>query len=182
MKKAIIFLTDGFEEMEALVPADILHRAGVDISLLSITGNLEVTGSHGFKVIASALFDSNTDVSCVDMLILPGGPGVSNYGQCKDLANALLAHNEKNQHIAAICAAPLFLGELGLLNDKTATCFPALADKLIAHKTVSDAVVTDGNITTGKAAGASAEFGLELARVLVGSEEANRVKAAMYIE
>jgi len=178
MKKAIILLTDGFEEMEALVPADILHRAGIKIIFLSLTGNLEVTGSHDIKVIADNVFTGNTEA---DMLILPGGPGASKYIQNQILIDELLYHNLQNKHIAAICAAPVTLGKLGLLKDKAATCYPALESELIAATIKHEPVVSDGNITTGRAAGASAEFGLKLAEILVGAEEAEKVKEAMYI-
>ena len=181
MKKAIVFLTDGFEEMEAIVPVDILHRAGVKVTLLSITGNLEVTGSHDIRVVADGLFDENTNITDTDMLILPGGPGATTYLQNQTLIKALRKHNSQNKHIAAICAAPLTLGELGLLKTKAATCFPALTDKLIAATYKDDAVVTDGNITTGRAAGASSDFGFRLAEILVGVEEAERVKEAMFL-
>lgn len=181
MPKVIIFLTDGFEEMEALVPADILHRAGVKVSLLSITGKLEVTGSHDIKVVADGLFDKNTDISDADMLILPGGPGASSYIENRALTDALQAQHVKDKYIAAICAAPVTLGKLGLLKDKAATCYPAMEGDLIAAVKKQDAVVTDGNITTGRAAGASAEFGLKLAELLVGSEVATKVKNAMYL-
>ena len=89
--------------------------------------------------------------------------------------------NLQNKHIAAICAAPVTLGKLGLLKDKAATCYPAMEDKLIAKTIKQDPVVSDGNITTGRAAGASAEFGLKLAEILVGAKEAKKVKEAMLI-
>jgi len=178
MKKAIIFLTDGFEEMEAFVPADILHRAGVNVILLSITGSLEVTGSHDIKVIADNVFTGNSDA---DMLILPGGPGAHKYIGNQAIIDELLYQNLQNKHIAAICAAPVTLGKLGLLKDKAATCYPAMEGELIAATIKHDPVVTDGNITTGRAAGASAEFGLKLAEILVGPEKAESVKAAMLL-
>ena len=180
MKKAIIILTDGFEEMEALVPADILRRAGVDVSLASIGGSDEVIGSHGIKVIAdTALTASAADAA--DMLILPGGPGASAYIQDKTLTDALIRRNAGGGLISAICAAPLTLGKLGLLKSKAATCYPGLKDDLEASVYKPDAVVTDGNITTARAAGASAEFGMALAEILAGPEEAGRVRAAMYL-
>ena len=179
MKKAIIFLTDGFEEMETIVPADILRRAGVEVNLVSLTGNSEVTGSRGVKVVADSLFAGNA--AYADMLILPGGLGAAKYIENKALTDALLEHNSHGSHIAAICAAPVTLGKLGLLKDKAATCYPAMTDRLIAAEIKSESVVTDGNITTACAAGASAEFGLVLAEILVGSEEARRVKDAMFL-
>ena len=179
MKKAVIFLTDGFEEMEAIVPADILHRAGVGITFTSITGKLEVKGSHDITIIADNLLSENVKG---DMFILPGGPGASEYVNNPVLIDLLRKQNNDNKYIAAICAAPLTLGSIGLLNNKAATCFPHLTDKLVAGERRSDAVVTDGNITTGRAAGVSAEFGLRLAEILAGADEANRIKSAMFID
>ena len=179
MKKAIIFLTDGFEEMEAIVPADILRRADVEVNLASITGSFEVVGSHGIKVTADSLFIGN--IHDADMLILPGGPGAAKYIGNQTLTDALSGHNTRGGHIAAICAAPVTLGKLGLLKDKAATCYPAMTGQLISAAHKFEAVVTDGNITTAQAAGASAEFGLALAEILVGVEEARKIKSAMFL-
>ena len=178
MKSAIIILTDGFEEMEALVPADILRRAGVEVTLSSITGKLEVNGKNNIKIIADDLFLGNCDA---DMLILPGGPGASKYIESQVLVDTLLDYNRQYKNIAAICAAPVTLGKLGLLKDKAATCYPAMESELAAATVKQETVVTDGNITTGRAAGASAEFGLKLVEILVGADEAERVRAAMYL-
>jgi len=178
MRSAIIFLTDGFEEMEALVTADILRRAGVNTELVSITGNLEVRGSHDIRIIADSLF--NADVKA-DMLILPGGPGAAAFIGNRALADLLIRHNSNGEYLAAICAAPVTLGKLGLLRDKTATCYPGVADDLCAAMYCTDMVVTDGNITTARGPGASAAFGLALAEILVGTEEMLRIKAAMIL-
>ena len=178
MKKAILFLTDGFEEMEAIVPADILRRAGVEVCLVSITGDMIVTGSHDIKVTTDNLLTGNVDA---DMLILPGGPGAVKYIENQMLIDALLEHNNQGGYIAAICAAPVTLGKLDLLKDKTATCYPAMKEQLIVSVYKSDAVITDGNIITARAAGASAEFGLKLVEILIGAEEAQKVKAAMFL-
>ena len=178
MKKAVIFLTDGFEEMEMIVPADILHRSGVNIILTSLTDSLEVKGSHDIVIKADNLLTGDVEA---DMFILPGGPGSNEYIKNNLFCDLLIEHSKKGKFIAAICAAPLTLGKLGFLENKEATCYPHLADQLIAKTYKPEAVVTDGNITTGRAAGASVEFGLELARILVGVDEANRVKEAMFI-
>ena len=178
MKKAIIFLTDGFEEMEAMVPADILRRANVEVNLASITGSREVTGSHGIKVIADSVFEGE---AAADMLVLPGGPGAAKYIENRALIESLTSQNEKGGFIAAICAAPVTLGKLGLLKDKAAVCYPAMEGQLDAAVKSKEAVVTDGNISTARAAGASAEFGLKLVEILAGAEEAKKVKSAMYI-
>ena len=181
MKKAIMFLTDGFEETEAIVPADILRRAGVEVNLTSITGSLEVTGSHGIKVIADSVFDSFDENDEADILILPGGPGAAKYIENQAVVDSLVRQNDKGGFIAAICAAPVTLGKLGLLKNKAATCYPAMAGELEAALKSAEEVVTDGNITTARAAGASPQFGLALAQILAGAEEAQKVKAAMWI-
>ena len=178
MKKAIIFLTDGFEEMEALVTADILRRAGAGINLASITGRLEVTGSHDIKVVADSMFTGDIDA---DMLILPGGPGAESFIECKALTNALIAHNNRGGLIAAICAAPVTLGRLGILKDKTATCYPSVADKLNASAYSTDMLVIDANIITARGPGIAPTFGLELAGILAGKTEMLRVKEEMLL-
>jgi len=178
MKKAIIFLTDGFEEMEALVTADILRRAGVRVELASITGKLEVIGSHDIKIIADSVF---TGDASADMLILPGGPGASAFIDYKALTDTLTTHYNRGGFIAAICAAPVTLGKLGLLKDKAATCYPGMMDELNAELCCAEMVVTDGNITTARGPGASAIFGLALVEILVGAEEMLRVKDAMVL-
>jgi len=178
MKKAIIFLTDGFEEMEALVTADILRRAGVDVELSSITGKPEVTGSHEIKVIADSVLSED---AVADMLILPGGPGAAAYIGNQALIDALTRQSNQSGYIAAICAAPVTLGKLGLLKNKSATCYPFMKDELNAAAYSTDMVVTDENITTARGPGASAEFGLTLAEILAGTDEMLRVKAAMLL-
>lgn len=180
MKTAVIFLTDGFEEMEAIVPADILRRAGVDVTLVSTTGNFDVTGSHDIKVTADELLGDGVKITA-DMLILPGGPGAGAYIKNAPLTDLLKRQNSRGGYIAAICAAPVTLGKLGLLDNKTATCFPAMKDELIAGTYKPDEVVIDGNIITGRAAGAAPVFGLALAGILISEEEKHRVKNAMYI-
>lgn len=177
MKSAVIFLTDGCEEAEAVFPADILRRAGVDVKLLSITGKLEITGSRGIKLVADGHIESGISA---DMLILPGGWGAQAYIDNSILTEMLKRQNSEGKYIAAICAAPVTLGKLGILDDKAATCYPAKQEELVAKECKQDAVVIDGNIITARAPGASAQFGLTLAGILVGEEEAERVKGEMY--
>jgi 4-methyl-5(b-hydroxyethyl)-thiazole monophosphate biosynthesis len=179
MKKAIIFLINGFEEMEAIVPGDILRRAGVEVMFMSVTDEIEITGSHDIKIISDRIFDENAEA---DMLILPGGPGASGYINNQNLIRILERQNNKNRHIAAICAAPVTLGKLGMLKDKKATCYPSMSDELGALEYIDLPVITDGNITTARAAGASAEFGIKLAEILVGTDKAQSVKTAMFIK
>ena len=181
--EAVLFLTDGFEEIEAITTLDILRRGGVDVASVSLTGGEDVTGSHGITVEADMMFDEirgfmGNDTSDA-MLILPGGPGVVDYAKHKPLMELLRRHNAANGRIAAICAAPVVLGELGILHDKTAVCYPALEGKLRAARLGETPTVTEGNITTSKAAGTTMHFALELVRILKGEEEATKVAASM---
>ena len=180
MHEAIIFLVDGFEEIEALAVADILRRGEVDLITVSLTGNKTVTGSHGIPVITDMLFDDfDSDVNA--MLILPGGPGTSKYKEHKSLLDTLHEHSSNNGRIAAICAAPSILGMLGLLKDKKACCYPGFEKELTDAIVCDEPVVVDGNIITGRSAGASIEFALVVLATLKGSTVANVVREKLII-
>lgn len=172
-----LFLKDGFEEAEALVTADVLRRAGAEVVL---TGGDAVTGSHGIRVAC----DAPVDAVCLEkaeMLILPGGlAGVQNLKADARVMALLRDAAARGLRIAAICAAPTILGELGLLRGKLATCYPGCEDALEGAQLPGAGVVTDGKITTGKAAGTVYAFAYELARLLCGEEAADRVRAGMY--
>jgi len=176
--EAILFLINGFEEIEAITPLDILRRGGVNVVSASLMGKLEVTGAHNITIQADMLFE---EIETIDgaMLILPGGPGTANYKKHDPLLEMLNMHNAKGDPIAAICAAPTILGMLGMLGDKSAVCHPSKESELKAKRLLADAVVTDGNITTSRAAGTSVAFGLELVRLLKGSAAAHDIAAAM---
>lgn len=118
------FLADGLEEVECLATADVLIRAGVKVKLVSITGKKEVKGAHGFGIHADTLLHE-IDPMKADLLFLPGGmPGTKNLMACKPLCDALVQADAAGKRLAAICAAPSILGQLGLLKDKKATCYP----------------------------------------------------------
>jgi len=170
MYEAIIFLTNGFEEIEAVAVIDILRRGGVNAVSVSLTGETEVTGSHNITVKADILFE---DLKCTKeaVLILPGGPGTANYKNHAGLLELLKNHHSQCGKTAAICAAPTVLGMLGFLADKTAVCYPTLESQLGAAKISEGTTVTDGNITTSKCPATSIEFGLEILRIIKGSAD-----------
>ncbi|MFA7636170.1 MAG: DJ-1 family glyoxalase III [Monoglobales bacterium] len=172
-----VFLADGFEEIEAITPVDILRRASVDVKLVSIGNTLEVTGSHGIKIVADLLFEDIEENA--EMLILPGGmPGTLNLSKFQPLCDLLL---KSEGYIAAICAAPSVLGGLGILKGKKAICFPGYEDKLIGAEIVDFPVVVSGKVITSKGAGTAHKFGFELLSILKGREKADElVKAMMY--
>jgi 4-methyl-5(b-hydroxyethyl)-thiazole monophosphate biosynthesis len=174
MYEAILFLVNGFEEIEAITTLDILRRGDVNAISVSLTGRHEVTGSHEITVKADMIFDELRDPSGA-MLILPGGPGRALLEKHELLLELLKMHYADGGHIAAICGAPSILGKLGLLHNKTAVCYPGLENTLNAAKTGQCSTVTDGNITTSKAAGTTIDFALELLRIIKGDLTAAKV-------
>jgi len=178
MYEAIIFLTTDFEEIEAITTLDILRRGGVNTASVSLTGEYVVKGSHDISVTADFLFEEIQDCSGA-MLILPGGPGTANYKNHEPLLELLKKHNANGNKLAAICAAPTIFGMLGFLSEKTAVCYPSKEEQLHAAKISQAAVITDGNITTSKGAATSADFALELVRIIKGDPKAASVASAM---
>ena len=175
-----ILLGTGFEEAEALVPADMLRRAKIDVCMAGVDG-MEITGAHDITVKADcAVADVNVDE--LELLFLPGGLGGVDAIKSSPAAMALIRQAyEKGIKLAAICAAPTILAELGYLNDKKAVCYPSMLDRLTgADTTHGQHVVVDGNIITGEAAGSAFTFGFKLIEVLKGAEKAKKVCDSVY--
>jgi len=182
MKKVFIFLAEGFEETEAVATIDIMLRGGIDVKSVSITGNSLVKGAHGISVNADVLFE-NTDISTGDMLVLPGGmPGASNLNSHEGVKNALKIFVAEGKKIAAICAAPLVLGGLGLLKGKKATAYPGFESTLTGATFVNAPVVIDGNIITGRGPGFVFQFGLAIVEELLGKAKAEEVAAGLLVD
>ena len=182
MKKVFLFLAEGFEETEAVATLDILLRGGLDVTSVSITGNLLVAGAHGIAVNADTLFE-NADISSGDMLVLPGGmPGASNLKAYTGLKKALEQYAVNGKKIAAICAAPLVLGGLGLLQGKKATAYPGYESTLKGATYVKSPVVKDGNIITGRGPGLVFDFGLAIVEELQGKAKAEEVAAGLLLK
>lgn len=175
MKHVFVFLAEGFEEIEALTPVDVLRRAGMNVTLVSVSGNINVKSSHEITVVADSLFE-NTDFSDADMLVLPGGmPGSRHLDEHKDLHKLIIMMNNSGKFISAICAAPMVLGHLGLLEGKRATCFPGMESELNgAIYTNTDVEVSD-NIITSKGAGTALPFSLILLEKLTSKEIAENM-------
>lgn len=176
MEKVLLFLADGFEEIEGLTVVDILRRVKIDIWTVSVTGKKAVTGSHNILVEADCLledvFKDTALMEEVDMLVLPGGmPGTINLGNCEPLINKLKEFNEANKMIAAICAAPSILGTNGILKGKNATCHPGFEDKLLGAEYVKEAVVCDKNVITSRGMGTSMPFAFAILEHYRGKEK-----------
>jgi 4-methyl-5(b-hydroxyethyl)-thiazole monophosphate biosynthesis len=179
MAKVYIFLAEGFEEIEALTVVDILRRAEIDITMVSITGSQQVTGSHNIATIADILFEE-CDYSDADMLVLPGGlPGTNHLMEHPGMDQLLKKFAAEEKKLAAICAAPKVLGTKGILQGKKATCYPGHEDSLLGAYIMSAAVVEDGNITTSRGMGTSIDFSLALVKIFQGAEESERIARAI---
>ena len=172
-----IFLDNGFEEIEAITTIDLLRRADIPVTTVSVTGNPMVLGAHDIAVEADGLI-ADIDFSDADMLIIPGG--ATHLERCVALCELLQEHNAKDKLIAAICAAPSVLGRLGLLEGKQATCYPGF-ESFLGDSYVDGLVVESKNIITAKGPGLSADFAFCLIEKLAGADVADRVyDAAQY--
>lgn len=170
-KRSYVFLAEGFEEIEALTVVDILRRANIDVTTVSITDNATVKGAHGIPVVADALF-ANTDFANADWLIVPGGiPGAPNLAAFKPLCSLLQAHNRAGGRIAAICAAPaVVLSPLGILDGREATGYPGTTDGIRGVNWRDSRVVVSGNVVTGNGPASAMQFALTI--VAQATEEA----------
>lgn len=175
MEKAYVFLADGFEEIEGLTVVDILRRAGADTQTVSVMGRKEITGSHRITLQADLVFEE-TSFEDGTLFVLPGGmPGTKHLGAHEGLTSLLKKAAAEGKRVAAICAAPSVLGDLGLLEGKHAVCYPGFEDRLKGAQVEFTPVVTDGNITTSRGMGTAISFALSLAAQLTGTEKAEEL-------
>lgn len=176
MSKVYVFVADGFEEVEGLAVVDLLRRADIDTTMVSVSDTTEILGSHGIVVSADKVFEE-VGFEDVDMLFLPGGTtGVRNLRKHEGLCTVLKEFHEEDKTIAAICAAPTLLEELGILEGKNATCYRSLADKLVSCKYIDANVVKDDNIITSQGFGTAIDMGLAIVEYFNGTEAANKLQ------
>lgn len=179
MKKVYLFLAEGAEEVEALAVVDILRRVGIDVSIVSVTGEQIVAGAHGIRVVTDLLIEE-ADCSEAMMLVLPGGlPGAHHLAEHKGVAEVIRKHYDAGKPLAAICAAPLVFGRMGLLKGLKATCYPGFEGELEGAVYTGTLVEQDGLFITGKGPAAVFEFGYTIAEALVGKEQAEAVRNGM---
>jgi protein deglycase len=182
MKKVFIHLANGFEEVEAITPVDVLRRAGCEVTLVSVTGKREVTSARGVEVKSDRLFE-DIDYSQADLILFPGGqPGSDNLAKHEGLKKVISEFHRQGKLIAAICAAPLVLANAGILQGKKITCYPGTESRLKGAICTGNVVEIDGNIITGKAPGAAMKFSLALTERLFGKSKVDELKKAMYVE
>ncbi len=182
MNKSYVFFANGFEEVEALTTVDIMRRAGMEVTTVSINPTLEAEGAHGVRVKADALINE-VNLDDAEWLICPGGmPGASNLADCKKLTDALVAQNAKGGKIAAICASPsVIFGPLGLLEGRQAVCYPGMEHGMKGAVVGYKQVAVDGNIITGNGPAAASAFGLAIVKESMGKEKARQVAEAMLL-
>lgn len=170
-----IFLADGFEEIEALAPLDIMRRAGIDVKTVGVTGEF-VTGAHDITVKADML-TADVSYDAIDAVILPGGlPGTTNLEKDDCVQGAIDYAVKNNKLVCAICAAPSILGHKGLLVGKEATCYPGFEDSFNGGKYVKESVVKSDNFITSNGMGSAYKFGFEITAALTSREVADKIK------
>lgn len=175
MSKVYIFLADGFEDIEGLTVVDLMRRAGIEITTVSIKDTREVTTSHGITLLTDRLF-KDTDFSDGDMLVLPGGmPGTVNLGAYEPLVELLKKYYAEGKKVAAICAAPSIFAKLGFLKGRRATSYPSFLDQQSGTVITEDSVVSDGNVTTSRGLGTAIDFALSLITQLEGGKKAEEI-------
>ena len=175
-KKVLVFLVNGFEEIEAMAPIDLLRRAGITADTVSINEDNQVTSSRKIRDLTDKTIDE-INFENYEMIVLPGGPGTENYMKSEKLLEKLKEFSI-NRKLGAICAAPTILSALGILNGKQAICFPACEPDLIKDGAiiVNQDVVKDNNIITSRGAGTAIDFSLALIEELLGKNKSHEIR------
>ena len=181
MNQITVHLAEGFEEIEAVTITDVLRRAGLNVITVSITGNRMVKGSHNIEIKADFLLEE-VDYTKGEMIILPGGmPGSKNLNEHEGLKKQIIEYQKNGKYLAAICAAPIVFGNIGILKGIKVVCYPGYETHLIGAKIDTVPYVVDENIITGQGVGAALEFSLEIVRILVGEDCALQIRKAMFV-
>ena len=180
MAKVYVFLADGFEDVEALIPIDVLRRGGVEVVTVSTTEFPLVESAHGVNIEADIQFEQG-DYEDADLLMLPGGmPGASNLFEHKGVCKAIVDQFAAGKKIGAICAAPaVVLAPLGILDGKKATCYPGFEKALEDATYTGDLVTVDGNITTAEGPAAAFPYAYELLTQLVSKDVSDQIAEGM---
>lgn len=179
VKKAVVFLADGCEMIEALTPIDMLRRAQVEVVTVSINGKNTITSSHNVEIEADALFEENI-AEGADIVILPGGSdGTENLYAHDGVRKIVKDFYDNGKYIGAICAAPTVFGRMGLLKEKKATCYPTLEHMLDCAQVLTEEVVVDENVITSRGMGTSIAFASAIIEKLLNKETAQRIEKSI---
>lgn len=170
-----VFLADGFEEIEALTPIDVLRRAGIEVCSIGITGEI-VCGAHNICVKADKFIEDYNEEN-LEAIILPGGlKGTQNLDSSDFVKEAVSRAYKAEKIVCAICAAPMILGKMGILAHKKATCYPGFEKHFIDAEYIKNDVVKDDNVITSNGMGSAMEFAFEIVASIKGIEEAEKIK------
>ena len=185
-RSAIVLLAEGFEEVEAITPIDYLRRAGIEVTVASIDGNLLVKGARGIVVDADfTLYDlvNQQESAAYDAIIIPGGmPGAANIAASPEARTLITEMAASGKRICAICASPaVVLAPLGILSGKEFTCYPDMEERVQGGNWTDERVVVDGNIITSRAAGTAGEFSIVIIAQLLGETEGDRIAQAVLL-
>jgi len=182
MTSIAVHLAEGFEEIEAVSIIDVLRRARLDVTTVSVTGKKEVTGSHNIPVVADKLFEE-VNYDDIEMIVLPGGmPGASHLNEHEGLKKQIKAFADDDKPIGAICAAPMVLGELGLLEGKKAVCYPGFEKHLKGATVLKEPTLQCENIVMGRGAGVAIKFALKIVEFLEDKKVAEKLAEVMLVE
>lgn len=174
-----VFLAQGFEEVEALAPIDLLRRCGKEVITVGVNDNI-IVGSHNIPIVTDTITQEIKLDDTLEMIILPGGmPGTINLENNPAVQEAIDFCVKNDKFIGAICAAPSILGHKGILKNKKAVCFEGFENQLEGADISKDSVMADGNIITARGAGVAIQFGLKLVEVLISKERSDTLKAAI---
>lgn len=179
MSRIAVFFAEGYEEIEALTVVDICRRAGLEVQMVSVSGQQEVNGAHGIRVRMDNLFEE-VDFDSLDMIVLPGGlQGTKNLEAHQGLMAQVDAFDRAGRYLAAICAAPSILGHRGILKNRKAGCYPGWEQHLEGARVSQDEATTDGHVITGRGMGCAISFSLAIVAKLLGQEQADKIAEAI---
>ncbi|NLB41601.1 MAG: DJ-1/PfpI family protein [Clostridiales bacterium] len=178
--KIIVFLANGFEEVEALTVVDYLRRMDIIVDTVSITNETKVKGAHDITVLADKILDSIQDLNSYDAVVIPGGlPGATNLRDESKVIDIVKTMNQNNKLTAAICAGPIVLERAGIIEGKKVTSYPGFQNHLTGAIYQEQAVVKDGNIITARGPALAVDFAIEIVKYLLGDEKASKLKAGI---
>lgn len=173
----LVHLAKGFEEIEAVTVTDILRRAGLDAHFVSVYPSREVVGAHGIVIDADYLYQ-DIDYGLCEMIVLPGGlEGAKNLLTHKGVRSRVTKFAREGKGIAAICAAPMVLGELGVLENRKATIYPGMEEHLKGAEYIDIPVVRDINIITSQGPATAMEFALAIVEFFKGKESGDKLRS-----
>ena len=176
----LIFMADGFEEVEAVATIDVIRRSGIEVLTVAVGGDLAVKGAHGMTFVCDKRIDDVSPSDELEGIILPGGmPGTLNLQKSKEVHAFIDFCAESGKLLCAICAAPMILGRKGLLQDRRAVCFPGFEDDLIGAMPGNGFVCTDSNFITAKGMGCAVDFGLAIVAKVKGQAAAHSLRSTL---